>query len=359
MDEREATARRYGEHLTGSDLLALAGGRPEQAAALRREPTLILDLLDRPAVTDRLLRAGPGGPGRAVPGGPGVAATQDSPGRFTYISPFLVFAAAIHRTTGDLVGRAYVAERTGARTRVPVFDGPALAAFGAVPDHRLYLAELLASYSRVASGVVARRTERGWRRQRWDELDLPRLAGLLDAVPAGDRPAVWRRLGDGAIFLAGIFPEHADRMLGPVALARLARATGLALVPGEGAAGRDGDVGDGGGDDRPGRGPGLSPGERDRPDGWDLIELAGRLASPDRGRAAGAGAASGAGGAGGVAGDTVALLENLARRAYARVGPGVPAGAARSPSSARRLLTLIRDRYLFPLATDWLPAPGR
>jgi hypothetical protein len=87
--------------------------------------------------------------------------------------PFLVFAAAAHPVSSRLVGRSYVADRTGPRTRLPVFDGPVLAAFATEPAHRLFIAELLASYARVASGVVWRRESRGWRRQRWNELDLP------------------------------------------------------------------------------------------------------------------------------------------------------------------------------------------
>src|SRR3954449_7917863 len=217
VDEREAVAERYAEHLTDTDLLTLAGGRREQAAALRAQPSLVLDVLDRPGVAESLL-----------------SARAEDPERFTYVSPFLVFAAAVHRASASLVGVTYVPERTGPRSRLPVFDGPQLAAFATVPRHRLFVAELLTSYARVASGVSYSRTARGWRRQRWDELDLPRLAALLDALPAGQRPAVWRRLGDGALFLAGVFPEHVERALGLVEVARLQRATGLRLRSAEG-----------------------------------------------------------------------------------------------------------------------------
>src|SRR4051794_16995080 len=217
VDDRDTVARRYGEHLTDGDLTVLAGGRADSVPPLRRQPALVLDLLDRPAVTDAVLRAG-----------------QHEPDRFAYVSPFLLFAAAVHRATGQLVGATHVPDRAGPRSRVPVFDGPALAGFATVPRHRLFLAELLASYARVASGVTWRRTERGWRRQRWDELDLPRLAVLLEAVPPAEQPVVWRRLGDGALFLAGVFPEYAERALGLVEVARLQRATGLALRSAEG-----------------------------------------------------------------------------------------------------------------------------
>jgi hypothetical protein len=273
MDGRESVGRRYAEHLTDQDLLVLTGGRADQVAALRREPTLVLDLLDRPGVADAL-----------------VAARPDEAARFRYLSPFLVFAAAVHRVGNSLVGRYYVADRAGPRSRVPVFDAPVLAAFATEPVNRLFLAELLASYARVVSGTVWRRGARGWRRQRWSELDLPRLAGLLDVVVPAEQPGVWRRIGDGALFLAGVFPEYAERSLGLVEVARLQRATGLRLASAEGA------VGD--------------------------------------------------------------LLEELAGRAYEKAGPGVPRAVVESPRTARRVLTLVADRYLFPVTIDWLPAPG-
>jgi hypothetical protein len=273
VDEREAVAERYAEHLTDTDLLTLAGGRREQAAALRAQPSLVLDVLDRPDVAESLL-----------------SARAEEPERFTYVSPFLVFAAAVHRASAALVGTTYVPDRTGPRSRLPVFDGPQLAAFATHPRHRLFVAELLASYARVASGVTYSRTARGWRRQRWDELDLPRLAALLDALPVDRRPAVWRRIGDGALFLAGVFPEHVERSLGLIEVARLQRATGLRLRSAEGPA--------------------------------------------------------------------TVLLEELATRAYERVGGAVPPGVVQAPGTARRVLTLVADRYLFPQAPDWLNAPG-
>ncbi len=210
MEDREAVAHRYADQLTDRDLLALADGRVDQVPALRREPSLVLDLLDRPSVTDMLL-----------------ADRRDPTGRFRHVSPFLLFAAAVHRTAGGLVGRLHVPDRSRTRSALPVFDGPVLAAFAADPRHRLFLAELLASYATVASGVLWRRDDRGARKQRWDELDLPQLAALLDAVPTEHRPGVWRRIGDGALFLAGVFPEFAQRTLSGPGLSRLERGTGV------------------------------------------------------------------------------------------------------------------------------------
>jgi hypothetical protein len=264
VDDYEAVGRRYGEHLSDHDLLVLAGGRADQALVLRREPARVLDLLDRPTVADAVL-----------------AARHDEPRRFSHVSPFLVFAAAVHRTSNALAGRWHVSDRTGPRTRLPLFDGSVLAAFATKPQHRLFLAELLASYARLASGMVWQRGEHGWLRQRWDELDLPRLAALREVLPVDEQPGLWRRIGDGALFLAGVFPDYAERSLGLVEIARLQRATGLRLSTLEG---------------------------------------------PVSG-----------------------LLEELAGSAYQRVGASVPRAVVESPQSARRVLALVADRYLFPL----------
>lgn len=144
-------------------------------------------------------------------------------------SPFLVFALAVHQTAADLEAATFVAEWSGRQGRVAVFDAPALRGFLATPARRLFLAELLASYVHVASGSVWVRTDRGWRRRRYSELDPVRLAALLEVVDEAERPGVWRRLGDLALFLTGVFPDHTDtRGFGPVQASRLLRSAGLA-----------------------------------------------------------------------------------------------------------------------------------
>jgi hypothetical protein len=223
MDDLDLIGGAYLSHLTEADLQALvhadevpATTAEARLAALRRAPALLLDVLDRPAVSAGLLNL----------------ASAESGERFTLVSPFLVFAAAIHRIAADLRTSAYAPERTAPRLRVPVFDGPQLAAYLAGPSHRLFLAELLASFARSSSGVVITRTSQGLRRRRWNDLDLGRLAMLLDSLPEPDRPPVWRRLGDLALFLSGVFPAAIERALsGRLDPARLARTTGLATAP--------------------------------------------------------------------------------------------------------------------------------
>lgn len=223
---------------------------------------------------------------------------RDQP--FLFASPFLTFAVAVHRTASDLQGASYVPEWIGPRQRLPVFDGGVLSAFLAEPWHALFLAELLASYAHVASGTYSTRTRRGWRRHRWSELDPARLAGLLDVVPESERSGVFRRLGDLALFLTGVFPDHtASHGLRPVEVPRLLAAAGAA---------RDADV----------------------------------------------------------ATSSVDLLSWLGPRWYRRAVKSallptqdiaLLAGIAEQFADARRALTVISDRYLFPYGNPWFTSP--
>ena len=219
----------YAAHLTGADLtlLASAAGAPApgsppgavpvlpagaDAAWLSRHPAAIPALLGDPRVFEAVFSwddaSSPPRPGQAVP-----------------VSPFLTFAVAVHRSATELASMGYVAERTGPRQRVPLFDAPALRDFLGSPARKLFLAELLASFTRVASGRYRVRGGGRTRTRRFSELDPVRLAGLLDGVPEAEKPGVYRRLGDVSLFLAGVFPDYATLYgVGPASVARLLRA---------------------------------------------------------------------------------------------------------------------------------------
>jgi hypothetical protein len=219
----------YAAHLTDADLTLLAsaagapapGGPPgavpvlpaeADAGWLRRDPVAIPVLLGDPRVFEAVFgwadRGRPPRPGEAVPA-----------------SPFLTFAVAVHRSATELESMGHVAERTGPRQRVPLFDAPALREFLGSPARKLFLAELLASFTRVASGRYRVRSGGGTRTRRFSELDPVRLAGLLDGVPDAEKPGVYRRLGDVSLFVAGVFPDYATLYgVGPASVARLLRA---------------------------------------------------------------------------------------------------------------------------------------
>jgi hypothetical protein len=221
----------YAAHLTDSDLkllASLAGASPAgppgtvlpgppgadaDAGWLRGHPGGIPALLSDPRVFEAVF-------------GLAEDASRARPGQAAPVSPFLTFAVAVHRTATELASMDHVTERTGPRQRVPLFDAPALRDFIGSPARRLFLAELLASFTRVASGRYRVRGSGGrTRTRRFSELDPVRLAGLLDGVPDAERPGVYRRLGDVSLFLAGVFPDYATLYgVGPASVGRLLRA---------------------------------------------------------------------------------------------------------------------------------------
>ncbi|MGD9695791.1 MAG: hypothetical protein AB7V42_09045 [Thermoleophilia bacterium] len=300
LDDLGSAGAGYLEHLTADDvaLVARLAGLavPDGATALvelRRAPHLVERALASDAALDLLRGPVPDDPDREP---------------LVHASPFLAFAVAVERIRGELRDATYVQEWAGAGQRLPVLGGDDLRELLADGQRRVFLAALLASFTRVASGSVWRETPRGWRRQRFSELDPVRLAALLDTLPEARRPQVHRRLGDVSLFLAGVFPDHtAARVFRPIDLHRLGRAAAI-----EG-------------------GPGEALGE--------ALETRGG----------------------------VGLLDQLGERWYRLAVRGAAAPAAASTRlleaiasrfvEARRALNLLADRHLFPVQRSWFPRP--
>ena len=291
---------RYLEHLGDGDLAFLADAArvvtdtPAEAASyVRARPELVERLLGHPAAYGRLFEATRG------------------EGAFLRTSPFLVFAVLVQHCAKELDRAAYIEEWVGPRKRLPVFDVDNLRHFLRDPVHRLFLAELLGSYTHVASGAVWVQGRKGLRRQRFSELDPVRLASLLDVVPENERPGIYRRLGDLTLFLTGVFPDRsATWSLSPIDAARLKRA-----------------------------------GEGER-----------RARNADASRSIGIEDEG-----------SLSLLEQLGERWYrlacsTAASPNtsamqVVASVAERFGQARRILNFMADRHLFPLRSRWFP-PG-
>jgi len=270
----------YLEHLSDADLRVLAAATEEDDAA-RRDPGRIEAMIDSPAVFRRLF---------------------GTPGRDPLLqgSPFLLFAVLVHRAVRDLGQASFVEEWVGPRQRVPVFDVGGLRDFGADPMHRFFLAELLASYTHVASGSVLVQTRRGWRRRHFSELDPLRLIELAELLPVAERASVYRRLGDLSLFLTGVFPDYAAERL---VVARERRRLERALATADRSA-------------------------TERRDGIWLLESLGRRA--------------------------YRIAQQAADRRTAMAG--VLAEVSQNFAVARRVLNFMTDRYLFPLRRQWFAA---
>lgn len=267
----------YLEHLSDSDL-AFLGATAESRHDVRRDPEQLEALIDSPATFRMLFTV---------------------PGRDPLLrgSPFLLFSVLVHRVVRDLGQASFVEEWVGPRQRVPVFDTASLRDFGADPLRRLFLAQLLASYTSVASGSTLVKTSRGWRRRRFSELDPIRLIELAEMVPEAERASVYRRLGDLSLFLTGIFPDYAgERLVAERDRRHLERALGTA--------------------DRE---------QAARHDGVWLLEQLGRRA--------------------------YRIAQQGADRRAAMAG--VLAEVSENFAAARRVLNFLTDRYLFPMRRQW------
>ena len=204
---------RYLELLGEGDLAVLgraSGLHPEAGAPawFRSRADRVPAALDAPATFDALFPAGPTG-----------TDTQ-----LESVTPLLIFAVMIHRAAADIGGHAHVPERVGSRLLVPLFDGGRLAAFAADPAARLLLIELLGSFTRIASGPQWELSRGRWRRRRFSEMNPAHLARLAADLPFDERAGTYRRLGDLALFLNGVFPDHAARTtLSPIDVDRILR----------------------------------------------------------------------------------------------------------------------------------------
>jgi hypothetical protein len=201
------------ERLTEHDLgvLALADDTLVDTADLRRllarEPNRLESYLGDPRVYERVFEDK-----EMIPG----------------LSPILVFALLVHRAMRDLESVSYVSEWTGAGERLPVFDVESLRVFIEDIVRRHLIIEFLSSFTRVTSGSVWVRTRRGYRKRRYSELDPLALAEMVESMPAERRASGYRRLGDVALFLTGVFPDYTARHpLSAVGRARLADFTGV------------------------------------------------------------------------------------------------------------------------------------
>jgi hypothetical protein len=209
----------YLERFSESDLalLSQAAGQPgrssERSSRLRADPASIPALLERPASFQALFGA------RAVPG-------------FVFASPHLAFSVLITRVWQELGDVRFVKEWVAPRRSVPLFDHMALRSFAEDAMRRLFLVDVLSSYTRVVSGPVWVRSGRRWSRRRFSELDPLHLIRLIEATPDREHPALYRRLGDLSLFLAGVFPDHAATRLFGGKLARLKGVMGTEWVAG-------------------------------------------------------------------------------------------------------------------------------
>ena len=124
---------------------------------------------------------------------------------FLKISPSLYFEVLLRRAQRDLGSSTYTIEREG-RGNIPVFDTGKIAGFLDTPNVLEYLANMLASFTRIRSFAVPVRVRKGIRRRvRYNDMDVDSLIDFAARVDESERFSYYKRIGDVCLFLTGFF----------------------------------------------------------------------------------------------------------------------------------------------------------
>ena len=124
----------------------------------------------------------------------------------------------VHRAAAQLREASYLEEWVGVGTRLPVYDIDRVHDFLTDSARIDFLAGLLGAF--VAPPTMPLPID--------DPLDLTGIALWLEVVDDGHRLALLRRMGDVALFLAGVFPDRAGgQAIEPQVAERLGRTVGM------------------------------------------------------------------------------------------------------------------------------------
>lgn len=124
------------------------------------------------------------------------------------ISPVLYFEILLRKARKEIEVATYTLERLG-RERIPVFDTPEVVETMARPGVVCYLAQMLASFTRIQSIVISVRIRRGIRRRvRYNDMDIDSLLRLCRSSDKEHRFGFYKRIADVCLFVSSIFNDH-------------------------------------------------------------------------------------------------------------------------------------------------------
>lgn len=125
------------------------------------------------------------------------------------ISPALYFEILLRKARKELETATYTVERSGSET-VAVFDTREVVGLLGREEVLLYLAHMLASFTRVHSYVLPVRVRRGVRRRlRFNDMDVDSLIRFCATADEEQRFGFYKRIADVCLFVAGAFPDYA------------------------------------------------------------------------------------------------------------------------------------------------------
>ncbi len=159
---------------------------------IRGDPDLLDPMLEDRKVADRLL-----GEEEALVRG----------------SPYLLFSVLVRRIWRELENRPFVLERDVRGKTIPVFEAPKVAELLSKAVLREYLVEMLCSFVRTNTAVLYFKERGAWHKRKFSDLDMDDVIALCHVVEPGWKPRLYKRVADIALFLTGVYPDHAVRSL--------------------------------------------------------------------------------------------------------------------------------------------------
>ena len=125
------------------------------------------------------------------------------------ISPALYFEVLLRKASRELQGASHTVERAGTQT-VAVFDTREVADLLAREQVLEYLADMLASFTRIQSYTIPVRVRRGIRRRiRFNDMDIDSLWRFCETADDEQRLGLYKRMADVCLFISGVYPEYA------------------------------------------------------------------------------------------------------------------------------------------------------
>jgi hypothetical protein len=156
---------------------------------IRGKPDILEPMLEDPKLAERLL---------------------NDEETFARVSPWLFFAVLLRRVQRDVGQKSFVFEIGAAGQRIPIFEAERVAELLAEPATRDYLAGMLAAFTRANTAVVYREEGGAWHQRQFNDIDMDDMIALARVIERSSRPALYQRIADIALFLCGIFPDHAS-----------------------------------------------------------------------------------------------------------------------------------------------------
>ncbi|MEK7777073.1 MAG: hypothetical protein AAB303_00410 [Chloroflexota bacterium] len=126
------------------------------------------------------------------------------------VSPALYFEVLLRKALRELETATHTLERTG-RQSIPVFDTKEVVGLLARTEVLEYLAQMLASFTRIHSYVIPVRVRPGIRRRiRYNDMDIDSLLRFCANVDEEHRFGFYKRIADVCLFISGVFPDYTD-----------------------------------------------------------------------------------------------------------------------------------------------------